>query len=77
MKNQLLGILLDYLEYADLYPENCLIAFIGGSDIIAISATDTENTRHSYPITYFLRKNKEKGYYEPDLDAVNSVALSF
>lgn len=77
MKNQLLGILLDYLEYADLYPEDCLIAFIGGSEIIAISATDTENTRHSYPIIYFLRKNKEKGCYEPNLEAVDSIALPF
>jgi hypothetical protein len=77
MKNQLLGILLDYLEYADLYPENCLIAFIEGSEIIAISATDTENTRQSYPITYFLRKNKEKGCYEPNLEAVDSIALPF
>jgi hypothetical protein len=77
MKNQLLAILLDYLEYADLYPENCLIAFIGGSEIIAISATNTENTRQSYPITYFLRKNKEKGCYEPNLEAVDSIALPF
>lgn len=77
MKNQLLGIILDYLEYADLYPENCLISFIGETDIIAISDTDTENTRQSYPITYFLRKNKEKGCYEPNLEAVDSIALPF
>lgn len=77
MKNQLMGLILDYLEYADMYPENCLISFIGENDIIAISADETDSSWLSYPITYFLRKNKEKGYYEPNLDAVNSVTLSF
>ena len=77
MKNQLIDIIQDYLEYADLYPEDCFISVARESDIIAISASGTENIKNSYPITYFLRKNKEKGHYEPDLDAVNSVAFSF
>lgn len=73
MEEKLLNLIHNYLEYADLYPCNPMVIYNQNDDFQIVSDEINSTSKLSEPLIHLIRKNKSRGIYEPDPEALARI----